>query len=103
MGAAGMRYAKRTDGNHAAIRDALRAIGIGVQDTSSAGCGLPDLICACRGMTVFVEVKNGELSPSRRKLTKAQVHFRDMLSNHGVIVHVVNDVPEALALFGVNA
>lgn len=96
-------YAKRTDSNHAEIRDALRKIGVGVHDASSAGAGIPDLICVYRGVPYFVEVKDGEKSPSRRKLTVFQVQFENMLNTHGGKLHVVTSVDEALAVFGARA
>lgn len=94
------RYAKRVDANHADIRAALKAIGVGVIDNSAAGDGLPDFICFWRGQTVWIEAKDGEKSSSRRKLTIAQVQFHDTARKHGVTVHVVTSVADALAVFG---
>ena len=39
-----MRRAAKTDGNHAEIRDGLRAIGVFVIDTHMLGDGFPDLV-----------------------------------------------------------
>lgn len=94
------RYASKVDRNHGEIRDALRALGVGVHDTSAAGAGMPDLLCGWRGKIVLVEVKDGKKPPSERKLTVAQVQLHDMLRQHGVEVHVVKSVDEALAVFG---
>lgn len=38
------RYAKKTDANHADIRDGLKALGWEVLDTSGIGQGVPDLL-----------------------------------------------------------
>lgn len=67
--------AARTDANHAAVRDALRAIGASVADTSAVGGGFPDLVVGFRSRNFFFEVKDGAKSPSRRGLTKAQKAF----------------------------
>ena len=49
--------AKKVDKSHAGIRDALRAAGIRVHDTSAVGLGYPDLHCSYRGYTALVECK----------------------------------------------
>jgi endonuclease V-like protein UPF0215 family len=68
------RYAKRTDGNHADIRDALKAIpGVNVLDTaamSGLGC---DLLVFYQERPAFLEIKNGAKNPltdSERRLKK---------------------------------
>ena len=67
------RYAKRTDANHAAIRDGLRGLGYGVDDLSASGGGVPDLVVAIApGRPHFLEVKDGAKPLSAQKLTKAQ-------------------------------
>lgn len=88
------------DDNHHDIVGALRQIGVGVEDTSAAGSGLPDLLCAFRGVLYLLEIKDGSKSPSRRKLTGPQVRVHAMLAQHGVRVHVVESVAAALAVFG---
>lgn len=63
------RYAKRTDANHADIRQAFRRL-LGVEnvvDTSRAGFGLGDLVIAYGGISMLIEVKT-----ATGKLTKAQ-------------------------------
>ena len=65
--------AKRVDGNHAVVRDALRSVaGIVVQDLSGAGSGIPDLLVGCEGRNFLLEVKDPSKPPSRRRLTRAQ-------------------------------
>lgn len=93
-------YARKVDGNHGEVRAALRAIGVGVHDTSGCGGGFPDMLCAYRGRLYLIEVKNGRNSPSGRKLTVAQVQLRSLLASHGVTLHVVESADEALGLFG---
>jgi hypothetical protein len=49
---------KRTDGNHAEIRDALRKCGYQVLDMHETGKGFPDLLVVSRRQTiVLLEVK----------------------------------------------
>jgi hypothetical protein len=96
-----MRRAARTDGNHDVIRDALRKAGCFVHDLSAHGNGTPDLYVARAGSSWWLEVKNGSLSPSRRKLTPEQVEFRAALGKHGIPVYVVSSVSEAFEAVGV--
>lgn len=60
---------RRTDDNQNEIVKTLRQIGAEWIDTSAdprAGC---DGIIAYHGRTIVVEIKNGSLPPSARKLT----------------------------------
>ena len=67
------RHAKRTDANHAHIRDELRAQGWQVLDLSAAGCGVPDLLVALTpGSPWFLEIKDEEKPLSAQKLTPKQ-------------------------------
>lgn len=91
-----MRHAKRVDGNHAHVRDGIRAAGYPVLDLSGCGDGVPDLavmIAPCK--SVLLEVKDGSKVPSAQKLTDAeQVWF----AFNGSISRVVNSLPAALAV-----
>lgn len=91
-----MRRAARTDGNHKAIRDALRKSGRPVKDLSHVGGGVPDLLTmATDGRLVFIEVKNPEMPPSARRLTAHEQRFADIFP-----VSVVLTVEEALLAVG---
>jgi len=70
-----MRHAKRTDANHAAIRDGLRQLGYDVLDLSDVGGGVPDLCVRNPDgwMPCFLEVKDGAKPPSARGLTESEV------------------------------
>ena len=94
------RYARRVDGNHSEIVEALERIGVGVLDTSSAGDGWCDLVTFQRGIMRAVEVKDGSKAPSARKLTIAQVRAHELARVHGCTIHVVTSVDEALRLHG---
>lgn len=70
-----MRRAARVDENQQAIVDAFRALGCSVLLLHQVGKGAPDLAVGCRGLNYFVEVKDGNKPPSKRKLTADQVDF----------------------------
>lgn len=78
-----MRFARRTDANHAEIRDGLRAAGFPVLDLSGAGHGVPDLsVLAAPGKVVFLEVKTSE----KEKLTKAEAEWFKFAGNVSAVV-----------------
>ena len=77
-----MARAKKVDRNHKEIVDLFRELGAAVADTSAAGAGFPDLVVQFRSghtkyriQTHLVEIKDGSLSPSRRRLTDRQEDF----------------------------
>lgn len=90
-----MRRAAATDRNQAEIVAALRAIGCTVQPLHSVGQGCPDLLCGFRGRNMLIEVKDGELPPSRRKLTADQVEWHGGWKGQ---VAVVEDADAAIAI-----
>jgi len=93
-------YARRTDGNHAAILRVMREAGAWVVDTSRVGSGFPDVMVWHRGTIHLCEIKDGSLSPSRRKLTLAEQLFHEAAAYHGVPVHIITNESEALAILG---
>lgn len=90
----------KVDANHYEIVRALEQIGVGVLDTSGASGGWSDLVTFQRGVMRAVEIKDGDKSASRRKLTIAQVRAHDLARTHGCTIHVVTSVDEALRLHG---
>jgi len=88
-----MTYSRRTDGNHADIRDALRQVGAWVSDTHNIGDGFPDLVVAKpNGYLFMVEVKASRSS----KLTEDERKFATECPAH---VHIVYSVEDALSLY----
>jgi len=63
------------DTNHRDVAQTLRRAGCNVLSLAALGGGAPDLLCHRAGNLYLVEVKNGDLSRSRRKLTPAQIRF----------------------------
>lgn len=62
----------RTDNNHQLIIDVLRGLGVFVRSLAKVGGGIPDLLCAFRGVWYLVEIKNPDRS---WKYTPAQKTF----------------------------
>lgn len=91
-------HARRTDANHAAVRDAMRSAGAVVVDLSGVGKGVPDTMVFAHGAILLVEIKDGEKVPSARELTKPQVDFIALAWSQRVPVHVVTSPAEAVAL-----
>ena len=84
-----MMFARRTDGNHAEIRDAMRQAGATVEDLSGSGRGMPDtMVWTPDGRLLLVEIKL-----PKGTLTKAQVRFHARFP-----VHVVRTVEAAMKL-----
>ena len=82
-------YAKRTDGNHADIREAMRDGGAEVEDMSGAGKGFPDtVVYTSDGRLLLVEIKM-----PKGTLTAPQVRFHARFP-----VHIVRSVDDALEL-----
>lgn len=102
-----MRRAARTDGNHSDIARAWRGVGLSVQSLAAIGRGVPDLLgggslpcphCLRKfPQNILAEVKDGSLSPSRRRLTEDEQNFHALW--RGPIV-VVNSIDEALRVVG---
>ena len=82
-----MRYAKRTDTNHAEVRDNLRALGFDVIDLSKAGQGVPDLLVSRNKRGVLVEVK----APGG-KLTQEQQEFIAAMPDRVIVAETAADV-----------
>ncbi|WP_353144891.1 hypothetical protein [Paracoccus sp. (in: a-proteobacteria)] len=90
-----MRRAAKIDRNQPEIVKALRKAGASVQPLHSVGGGCPDLLVGFRNQNWLIEVKDGSLAPSGRKLTDAQ---RDWHPAWRGQVAVVLNADEALSL-----
>ena len=67
--------AKKVDANQKLIVQQLRQIGCSVFVTSKVGEGFPDLVVGFRGKNFLIELKDGNKSASRKKLTEYQDTF----------------------------
>lgn len=92
-----MRRRAKLDRNHNQIADVLRDCGCSVRSLASVGEGVPDLLVGRHGRNYLLEVKDGTLAPSKRKLTEDERAFHMAWSGH---VSVVNSVEEALKAVG---
>ena len=90
-----MKYALRTDSNQAEIVKALEKAGCSVDVI-----GKPvDLLVGVAGVNYLLEVKDGDKPPSGRKLTKAQIKFKQWRGCWSV----VKSVDEALIAVGLRS
>ena len=80
-----MPHRHRKDSNHNALAAELTARGWYVQDASQTGLGY-DLLIAKAGRLLPVEIKDGEKSPSRQRLTPHEKAVHASLGLHGVEV-----------------
>ena len=88
-----MRRRGRVDENHAAIVDLLREFGCSVISTAGVGDGFPDLVVGFQGVTHLIEIKDGDKSPSRRRLTDDEREWH--ATWHGEAVYVLESAREA--------
>ena len=93
-----MRRAAKVDANHDQVVSALRAAGAKVQSTAAIGKGVPDLLVGFRFRLFLLEVKDGSLPPSGRKLTTEQVKWHSDWAGYPLCV--VNSPEEALIAIG---
>ena len=95
-----MRLRARTDSNHQEIVQALRRVGCSVCDISRMGKGIPDLIVGRQetGRNYLLEIKDGENSQSRQKLTPDERKWHDLWRGQ---VSVVSSVKEAYEAVGI--
>jgi Holliday junction resolvase len=94
-----MRRAARIDENQEQIVKALRAVGASVQSLAAVGHGVPDLLVGYQGKNILIEIKDGNKTPSKRKLTDDQVKWHE--SWNGGAVAVVESVDAAWAALGI--
>jgi Holliday junction resolvase len=94
-----MRIAARVDKNHFEVVSALRAAGATVQSLAGVGKGVPDLLVGHQGHTLLMEVKDGDKSPSQRKLTEDQLKWHREWN--GGTLAVVDGPEAALRALGV--
>ncbi len=81
-----MRRNPKTDRNQPEIVEALRKIGATVQILSAVGKGCPDLLVGYNQRNYLLEVKDGELVPSARKLTPDQKQWHHQWQGQVTVV-----------------
>ena len=103
-----MRTAAKKDINQTPIIDLLRKVpGVSVLITSQLGKGAPDFIIGYQQKNYMIELKNPDMPPSKRKLTKDEkkfhaqwagqidiaLTFEDCLRIIGIEVYDPGDIP----------
>ena len=91
-----MRVRARKDSNHKKVVAMFRELGATVLDTAQLGFGAPDLVIAYNNKNVLVEIKDGSLPPSKRKLTEDEKQFHAMWKGHIVVINDLKDVIELM-------
>ena len=86
-----MRTRGRVDENQGSIVSKFRGAGFSVAITSNLGGGFPDLAVGKYGVTVLVEIKDGDKPPSKRKLTEDEQRFHDSWRGAACVVECEED------------
>jgi len=95
-----MRRAAKTDANHAAIRQDLRALGFDVMDCYQLGQGRPDMVVAGYHRTLDADVAVlVEVKTISGKLTLDEKEYHATFGNPNALL-VARDVETVLAWFG---
>ena len=87
-------WGRRTDQNQKQIAEALRACGAFVEILN----GTVDLLVGFRGVWFVLEVKNPK---GKNRLQASQDRFLEDCDHHGLPVHIVRSVDEALVAIGI--
>lgn len=83
---------RKVDANHSEIVEAFRRLGYSVRSTATLGKGFPDLCIAKFGVNTLIEVKDGKLPPSGRKLTEDEETFWREWNGSIVLIQSVDEV-----------
>lgn len=86
-----MRRAAKVDSTQEAIVKMLRSCGMSVQPLHTIGKGCPDILVGWAGgnygpVNVLLELKDGSLAPSARKLTKDESEWHSKWSGQVAVV-----------------
>lgn len=91
-----MRRAAKLDGNHGEIVEALlEPDGVSVHSLAGVGSGCPDLLVGVDGLSYLIELKDGDLSPSRRTLTPDQRKWIGEWTGSPVVILLSADAARA--------
>lgn len=80
-----MRRAAKVDNNHSEVMLALRQAGMTAKSVAIMK-GFCDIVIGYRNLNLLVEVKDGSLPPSARKLTADEQAFHDSWGGRVVVV-----------------
>ena len=91
-----MHRAAKADANQGEIVQALRQMGATVQHLHTVGKGCPDLLVGWHGVNLFLEIKDGNKPPSKRKLTPDEQAWHATWRGQVAIVESVEDAVRLL-------
>ena len=81
----------KKDGNHDEISALFDALSWSVVDTHSLK-NFADLVVSKNGRTIVVEIKDGSLPPSKRRLTDGELAFRGSWQGEYAVIESPDDV-----------
>lgn len=88
-----MRRARRTDGNHAALRAGWQRLGGSWLDLVPEHGGEPDALVGWRGEDRLIEIKDPNGTATQRKLRPEQVEWhRAWRGRRPVLVETLRDI-----------
>jgi len=87
--------AAKVDSNQPEIVKALRKIGATVLITSQLKNAF-DILVGYRSRLFIIEIKDGTLVPSKRKLSPGDIRCKTEFERVGVTYHIANSVRDAL-------
>jgi len=90
-----LRRAAKVDRNQPEIVKALRQMGATVLITSQLKNAF-DILVGYRKKLFIVEIKDGLLPPSARKLTEGELKCKEKFESVGVKYHVIKSIDEAI-------
>lgn len=90
-----MIRAAKVDSNQSEIVKALRKVGATVLITSQLKNAF-DILVGYRTRLFIIEIKDGRLVPSKRKLSDGENKCKTNFERVGVTYHIANSVDEAL-------
>lgn len=91
-----MRRAARTDRNQIEVVKGLRAMGCTVQTLHTIGKGCPDILVGKNHRNILMEIKDGELPPSDRRLTLDELEWHSSWRGQVCIVNSVHEAIQAV-------
>ena len=91
-----MKLNARVDKNQKQITKYLRDLGATVQPLHMVGRGVPDLLIGWKGKNILVELKDGSLVPSRRKLTDDEKEWHETWRGQAVIANSFDELIKIL-------
>ena len=95
-----MRHAAKVDRNQTEIVKAFRDAGATVMFLHVLGKGVPDICVGWRGQNFLIEIKDGTLFPSERRLTIQEQAFHDSWAGQVCVATCIDDAVEKVIYAG---